>query len=197
MASRPNRTQAGKDQMQSLDSHIAEQATPSIDPALSLTHTLREAARHGEPEQCCSAPFRRRSRCCWMSCCGSTRAPGETVRDRDDRHGRPVRADAGDLEVHSRTATGSKIEVVRRERAMAFPWSRTGALLLGGQGGRPSSAALQGSRGMDHGHPPRAGSRPAPQRKLDRAGREAWVCGSTTRWPTGPTRTSGGRIQRA
>ncbi len=32
--------------MQSLDSHIAEKAT-HIDPALSLTHTLREAARHG------------------------------------------------------------------------------------------------------------------------------------------------------
>jgi phosphoadenosine phosphosulfate reductase len=29
------------------DSHIAE-ITPELDPALSLTHTLREAARHGE-----------------------------------------------------------------------------------------------------------------------------------------------------
>jgi phosphoadenosine phosphosulfate reductase len=33
--------------MQPLDSHIAD-PTSTFDPALSLTHTLREAARHGE-----------------------------------------------------------------------------------------------------------------------------------------------------
>jgi hypothetical protein len=33
--------------MQPLDSHIAE-VDATLDPALSLTHTLREAARHGE-----------------------------------------------------------------------------------------------------------------------------------------------------
>ncbi len=38
--------EAGKEEMQPVDSHIAEQAT-NIDPGLSLTHTLREAARHG------------------------------------------------------------------------------------------------------------------------------------------------------
>jgi phosphoadenosine phosphosulfate reductase len=37
---------AGKDEMHPLDSQTAETAT-HIDPALSLTHTLREAARHG------------------------------------------------------------------------------------------------------------------------------------------------------
>jgi phosphoadenosine phosphosulfate reductase len=36
----------GKEQMQPVDSHIAGRAT-HIDPGLSLTHTLREAARHG------------------------------------------------------------------------------------------------------------------------------------------------------
>jgi phosphoadenosine phosphosulfate reductase len=36
----------GKEDMQPLDTHIAEQTT-RIDPGLSLTHTLREAARHG------------------------------------------------------------------------------------------------------------------------------------------------------
>ncbi|HEY1833567.1 MAG TPA: phosphoadenylyl-sulfate reductase [Solirubrobacteraceae bacterium] len=35
--------------MSALDSHIADKSqTASFDPALSLTHTLREAARHGE-----------------------------------------------------------------------------------------------------------------------------------------------------
>ena len=37
---------AGKDQMQPTDSQAAEKST-NIDPGLSLTHTLREAARHG------------------------------------------------------------------------------------------------------------------------------------------------------
>jgi len=38
--------EAGKEQMKTVDSQIAEQ-TSHIDPGLSLTHTLREAARHG------------------------------------------------------------------------------------------------------------------------------------------------------
>ena len=46
MSDRGQDDEAGKDQMQPLDSQIAETAT-HIDPALSLTHTLREAARHG------------------------------------------------------------------------------------------------------------------------------------------------------
>jgi phosphoadenosine phosphosulfate reductase len=46
MSKRGQDDEAGKDQMQPVDSHIAETAT-HIDPALSLTHTLREAARHG------------------------------------------------------------------------------------------------------------------------------------------------------
>src|SRR5438128_1284694 len=37
---------ADKDKMQPIDSHIAETGA-ALDPALSLTHTLREAARHG------------------------------------------------------------------------------------------------------------------------------------------------------
>jgi phosphoadenosine phosphosulfate reductase len=45
---------AGREQMTPRDTHTAEISTarearsPAIDPALSLTHTLREAARHGE-----------------------------------------------------------------------------------------------------------------------------------------------------
>src|SRR5207245_1556015 len=39
--------ESGQDQMQPLDSQTAAVAS-DFDPALSLTHTLREAARHGE-----------------------------------------------------------------------------------------------------------------------------------------------------
>ena len=46
MSERGQGDEAGKDEMHPLDSHTAETAT-HIDPALSLTHTLREAARHG------------------------------------------------------------------------------------------------------------------------------------------------------
>src|SRR5271166_7057179 len=38
--------EAGKDEMQPTESQIADTAG-TIDPGLSLTHTLREAARHG------------------------------------------------------------------------------------------------------------------------------------------------------
>jgi phosphoadenosine phosphosulfate reductase len=46
MSDQDQEGEAGKEQMQPLDSHIAEKSS-TIDPGLSLTHTLREAARHG------------------------------------------------------------------------------------------------------------------------------------------------------
>ncbi len=52
-------------------------------------------------------------------------------------------------------------------------------------------SALAGRRGLDHGHPPRAGPDARGHASRSNATRSA-ACGSTTRSRTGPTRTCGG-----
>src|ERR1700744_3914069 len=45
----PSHEEAGTDPMQPLQSTQPQSSSPAaVDPALSLTHTLREAARHGD-----------------------------------------------------------------------------------------------------------------------------------------------------
>ena len=130
------------------------QTDAGLDPAPSLTHTLREAARHGErrgaavllPEGGVGADRR-----------AAAPRPG---------HGPAVRIvtiDTGVLFEETMQTWrafeerfGVEIEVVRREQP-GRAVERARALLLGRQGRRARARARR-RRGLDHGHPPRAGA---------------------------------------
>ena len=155
--------------------------------ALSLTHTLREAARHGERAVLlCS--FQKEESVLLDELLQLDQGTADAVRI--------VTIDTGVLFAETlqtwrafEERFGVKIEVQdasNPEHAV----ERARALLLGRQG-RGAGARARRRRRLDHGHPPRAGS-DACRDPADRTRRASAACGSTTRSPTGPTRTCGG-----
>ena len=134
-----------------VESHTAEHV--SVDPALSLTHTLREAARHGERAVLlCS--FQKEESVLIDELLRLDQGTGAAVRI--------VTIDTGVLFEETlqtwrafEERFGVEIEVFDASSPDAAV-ERARALLLGRQG-RGARARAGRRRGLDHRHPPRAG----------------------------------------
>ena len=137
--------------MPPIDTHSAT-VTSKIDPSFSLTHTLREAARHGERAVLlCS--FQKEESVLLDELLRLDQGTGKAVR--------VVTIDTGVLfpetletwrAFEQRFGVEIEVQDASNAQGQGGPWSAR-ALLLGGEGGGAGERA-GGRRGLDHRHSP-------------------------------------------